>query len=192
MAKVQHAAQTGADLHEPKGVASASENDTLVADGLGSADWENPVSYAEIAIDLGSTLTRSFVGATPFTDFILDYNAEHEVQFTYNDTTKELLYTGARDIIIQFVMTMSIARTDVSGTPEMTIALFEDVGAGFVEITSSIVARSFPSTDVGSMTMSGLHTITNGDKLKLQVQTDGSIDIEIRNMNWSVHSVGLV
>ena len=192
MADVQHAAQTGADLHEPKGVAAANENEILIADGLGSAAWDNPTAYAEITLDLGSTLTRSFVGATAYTDLILDYNTEHAVLFSYNDTTKELVYTGARDIIIQILMTMSIARTDVSGTPELTMAVFENVGAGFVEITSSRVARSFPSTDVGSMTMSSLHTITNGDILKLQVKTDSSIDIELRNLNWSVHSVGLV
>ena len=192
MADVQHAAQTGADLHETKGVAAASENDTLLADGAGSAAWANPTAYAEVALDLGSTLTRSFVGATAYTDLILDYIAEHEVLFSYNDTTKELTYTGSRDIVIQYALVISIARTDVGGSPEMTVAMFEDIGAGFVELTSSRVARSFSGNDVGSMTSTGVHTLTTGDKVKLQVKTDAAIDIELRNLNWSVDSIGLV
>ena len=189
MADVQHAAQTGADLHEPKGVAAANENDTYVADGAGSGSWVNHIAFAEIKLDLGGTLTRSFVGATAYTDFILDYEAEHIDLFTYNDTTKELIYTGSEDMVFSYSFTMSIARTDTGGSPEMTVAMFEDVGAGFVEITSSRVARAFTGNDVGSMAMGGLHTLQTGDKLKMRVKTDAGIDIALRNLNWSLHAV---
>ena len=192
MANVQHAAQAGADLHEPKGVAAATANDTLVADGIGSADWVNTTAFAEMALDLGSTLTRSFAGPTAYTDFILDYIAEHEVLFSYNDTTKELTFTGARDVAVQYSLSISIMRTDVGGSPELTLAMFEDIGAGFVEITSSRGAASFTGNDVSSISIIGIHTLQNGDKLKLQVKTDDAIDIELRNMNWSIHSIGVL
>lgn len=42
MPDVQHNALSGAELHEPKGVASASSNETYVADGAGSGEWTEP------------------------------------------------------------------------------------------------------------------------------------------------------
>lgn len=40
MANVQHSTMTGSNLHEPKGVAGASINQTYVADGAGSGAWQ--------------------------------------------------------------------------------------------------------------------------------------------------------
>lgn len=192
MPKVQHAAQSGADLHECKGVASASLNDTLIADGVGSADWTNPLAFAEIAIDLGSNLDRSFASATAWTDFILDYVAQHTVNFTYNDATKELTYTGTHDIAAQYTMVISVKRTDTGGSPEVNVIMAEDIGAGYVHVSDALVARSFTGNDVGSLSMNGLHTFKTGDKIKLQVMTDAGIDITIRNLNFSVHSLGVI
>lgn len=39
MANVSHATLTGSELHEPKGVATASASTVYVADGLGSGSW---------------------------------------------------------------------------------------------------------------------------------------------------------
>ena len=38
----QHSSLTGAELHEPKGVASASSGTVYLADGLGSGSWVTP------------------------------------------------------------------------------------------------------------------------------------------------------
>lgn len=38
---VAHSSLTGADLHEPKGVATAGSNTVYVADGAGSGNWES-------------------------------------------------------------------------------------------------------------------------------------------------------
>lgn len=40
MANVQHNALTDPELHEPKGVASATSGQVYVADGAGSGDWD--------------------------------------------------------------------------------------------------------------------------------------------------------
>ena len=191
MADVQHASLTGADLHEVKDIASADAGDQLIATGSGSGSWVNINAYAEVVLDLTGTLTRSFSSATAYTDFALDYIEEHARQFSYNDTTKELTYIGTEDLIARYSLSISIKRTDVSGSPELGIAIFKDTGSGFTEITSSRVARSFSGNDVGSMAITGLHTFSIGDKFKLRVQTDAAIDIELRNVNWSIGFAGL-
>ena len=40
MANVTHSSLTGADLHEPKGVATANSEDVYVANGSGSGAWK--------------------------------------------------------------------------------------------------------------------------------------------------------
>lgn len=51
MANVTHASLTGADLHEPKGVATATNNQVYVSDGASSGAWTNRqhilISYLE-------------------------------------------------------------------------------------------------------------------------------------------------
>lgn len=39
-----HSALSGSELHEPKGVAGASEGEVYVADGSGSGAWEDPLA----------------------------------------------------------------------------------------------------------------------------------------------------
>jgi hypothetical protein len=217
MADVQHKNLTGTNLHEPKSLAAVSTADLvyksngsgsgawakvngdeldstgevaksiLRADGSGNTEWCAGENYSEVTLDLTGTLTRSFPGATAYTDFTLTYDNNIVSNFTYNDATKELVYDGTDTIVVAYSITVAIKRTDTGGSPEMTIAMFEDTGSGFTEITSSRVARSFTGNDVGSMAVSGLHSIANGDKIKLQVKTDAGIDIELRNLNWSIH-----
>lgn len=62
-----HKDLTGADLHEPKGVASASSGQVYVADGAGSGSWGSaPVTLpaltsagGNITITAGTTLSTA-------------------------------------------------------------------------------------------------------------------------------------
>lgn len=45
----EHSTLTGADLHEPKGISSATAGTTYVADGSGSGTWANPTSVVKNA-----------------------------------------------------------------------------------------------------------------------------------------------
>lgn len=47
---VQHSALTGAELHEPKGVAAASANTVYVANGSGSGAWTTLATWLATAI----------------------------------------------------------------------------------------------------------------------------------------------
>ncbi len=55
---VKHNALTGADLHEPKGVASASSGQVYVADGAASGAWSN---YLATNLDLTGITNGDFL-----------------------------------------------------------------------------------------------------------------------------------
>lgn len=56
-----HSTLTGADLHEPKGVESATVGEVYVADGLGSGSWTNPPYTVSGIIDDVSTASTIYI-----------------------------------------------------------------------------------------------------------------------------------
>jgi hypothetical protein len=72
---IQHKNIADADLHEPKGVASATANKVYVSNGTGSGTWQAlPAKlYAEIYID-GGTTTKTLSAASAYS--ILNPTAE--------------------------------------------------------------------------------------------------------------------
>lgn len=58
MANIEHSALTGSDLHEPKGVATASNNTVYVANGAGSGSWTaQKVVFTGVIADVSSAET---------------------------------------------------------------------------------------------------------------------------------------
>ena len=62
MADVQHSALTGANLHEPKGADSASNNTVYVSDGAGSGAWQ------KAEVDDSTASTNGSVRDVPVAD----------------------------------------------------------------------------------------------------------------------------
>lgn len=99
MANIAHASLTGAELHEPKGVATAALGEVYVADGTGSGNWAN-------------------VGTSSFTGMIADFtwpivqSGWLELDgSSINTTTYSALYD---------VMTIQRSGTRTSGSPILT------------------------------------------------------------------------
>lgn len=75
MANVQHASLTDPELHEPKGVASASSGQVYVADGAGSGSWQaqssgtlrTEVSLQADTISDSSNLSAGTIATITFT-----------------------------------------------------------------------------------------------------------------------------
>jgi hypothetical protein len=85
---VPHNQLTGADLHEPKGVATATAGQVYVADGLGSGDWQDPVgndnTYVTITAVKAADTSRSStttLTADPDLTFSVLANSKYLVRF---------------------------------------------------------------------------------------------------------------
>lgn len=61
MANVQHSALTGAELHEPKGVATATADQVYVADGAASGAWQKITNTSLNGISSNGTADRLLV-----------------------------------------------------------------------------------------------------------------------------------
>jgi hypothetical protein len=62
MADVQHSALTGANLHEPKGIAAATPDSIIVADGAGGSSIKVAASLPYAGITLSGNATATTIG----------------------------------------------------------------------------------------------------------------------------------
>jgi hypothetical protein len=62
MADVQHSALTGANLHEPKGIAAATADSIIVADGAGGSSIKVAASLPYAGITLSGNATATTIG----------------------------------------------------------------------------------------------------------------------------------
>src|SRR5258706_927964 len=137
MANVSHATLTGAQLHEPKGAASAALGKVYVADGLGSCNWSD-------------------VGTSSFTGMIADFTWP-VVQAGWleldgsdiNTTTYGALYS---------VMTIQMNGTRVNGSPIITsLSSTANMRVGYFAFGTGITSgTTILSIDSGTqITLSG-------------------------------------
>lgn len=63
MPDVEHDTLSGADLHEPKGIAGASANETYVADGAGSGSWSEPEPKGASTASVNETYVSDGAGS---------------------------------------------------------------------------------------------------------------------------------
>jgi len=90
MANVSHASLTGSNLHEPKGVASATAGTVYIADGAGSGAWSSSTSIA-------TGMIADFVTPLPPTGWLeLDGSAISTTTFSTLYTAMTIQQSGAR------------------------------------------------------------------------------------------------
>ncbi len=113
MATVQHSTLTSAELHEPKGVATANANTVYIADGAGSGQWRlKPNGYCFYDNGTGTTFT------TP-TAYTLCNVASGvsgvQREFSHNGAGR-LTYTGASQIGVALSATISHSHTGTNAS----------------------------------------------------------------------------
>jgi len=173
----EHSTLTGANLHEPKGVASATNGQIYLANGSGSGVWtdSNTIAsaseYAMIYTAGGTTASAAITTATLLNMFASDGSANVAVADSANDritlTTAGLYfisfnisYTGsASNAVWQFH-----ARLDAV---ESVLGAHRKIGTG---------------SDTGSCGFSGILTATAGQQLTVYAESDSSSTITPSDM----------
>jgi hypothetical protein len=156
---VAHANLTGANLHEPKGVASASADTVYAADGAGTGNWQK--------ITTDNLDTTSIFGVN-----------EDIIVFLYDDIGT----AGSRYIPIPWdctvVQIFTAIQASIAGADN--IFTFRNNGAasmGTITVTQSGSAAG----DVDSMTPASNNTFTAGQKMQIDSNggDSGTTDVYI-------------
>jgi len=131
---VSHASLTGAELHEPKGVASAGADTVYRANGSGSGTWTK-LDYktvgagTTVAFSHASDATYTAITATFPYDDTLPQNTEGTQILSLSHTPK----SSSHILKIEVVVPMAAD----GGTGDSIIALFKDSDASAMACTST-------------------------------------------------------
>ena len=115
---------------------------TILSNSTRIDPFGEPNSYIEVYLNQSAITTRSIPAEDINTDldFVLTYISDINKDFTYNDTTKEIIYSGINNILVEIEFNITMERTDTGGSPEMEYFVQHDSGSGYSKITKSIAA----------------------------------------------------
>jgi len=127
MANVQHSSLTDPNLHEPKGISTASANQLYLANGSGSGTWTNANRFP--GTGWGKYTNTTYVGTTALavstTPVLIPFTTDDtvsQIPITLTGTTSSLMNLSTETL--QFVaagdlhsITMTFKIYSVSGSP---------------------------------------------------------------------------
>jgi len=135
MANVQHSSLTDPNLHEPKGISTASANQLYLSSGSGSGTWTNANRFP--GTGWGKYTNTTYVGTTALavstTPVLLPFTTDDtvsQIPITLAGTTSSLMNLSSETL--QFVaagdlhaLTITMEVYNTSGTPKvLDISLF--------------------------------------------------------------------
>lgn len=192
MTDIKHALITEAEgIHQPKGVSNATSNQVYVANGTGTGDWTDIndfIQYSSICVyyDQGTSGTRviSSGDANTILPLALTYISDCDNNFSYNDTTKVVEYTGTPTLISRFDASFSVAMTVGTGIT-LEVWLQENQGSGWVTIDRTLAMRKFATNDVGIGGMTALLPVESGYQYRPVFRVDGACTIDVENITYN-------
>ena len=177
MPNVAHASLSGADLHEPKGIASASSGMVYVANGASSGSWRYiPHSFCYYAnIGTGTTYTAptSYTLVSPTTT-----GDTNQTNFTHNSAGR-LTYTGSTTIDVTITCTLT-AKHSAAAT-DCFFQLYKS-GSG---IAGAEVVEEMNSSNYSGLTIVTHTSLATNQYVELYCKS-ASGNIIIHAMNMSV------
>lgn len=170
---VQHNAITDPDIHEPKGIAAATEGKVYMSDGSSSGTWKYPPAkaHAEIYITSGAT-THTLAAASAYTK--LNPSGEwtasgFEDHLTVDVANGEidLLYSG--HYYISFWMTFSTASIASGSQYKFKFAVDGTTSSRTVYVT-----KPTNGVDIIEISSTGLVSATANQTLSIYAGGDGT------------------
>lgn len=136
----QHSALTGADLHEPKGAASATRGQVYVANGAGSGAWK----------DIGALTTRLDDVSAPSSVYLV---IPYDCAITKISTCLQTAITGANS-------TLTVYNHAGSSMGTITVA-YSGSAAGDVDTLSPVSNNTFTAGQVIRIATDGASSTTS-------------------------------
>lgn len=203
MANVQHSSLTDPNLHEPKGISSASANQLYLSNGSGSGVWTNANRFP--GTGWGKYTNTTYVGTTALTinttPLLLPFTTADNVSqlpITLTGTTSSLMNLATETL--QFVavgdlhsLTLTLSVYSVSGSPaSMDLSIFGSAdgttyGTLLGETTVSLVKGAGQVITESSLFPVTSDMVTHGARIYLTASSNSFTIINIGLITARVH-----
>jgi len=180
MANVTHSSLTGSDLHEPKGVASASAGKVYIANGSGSGQWDYYNNYVNgyVAFDaVGPAETHSVTtGFTVFNPTFTIGDARNWVG--ESSPNARLKFTGDDTSEVNCQLTMSVQQA--SGSSKDLEIIFRKNGAA---LNGGHAIITCASGEWRTVTLTDFGTFSTNDYLEVFFKGSAAFTLNIAGAN---------
>lgn len=172
---VEHVDAQDPEIHEPKGVSSASSGEVYVADGLGSGSWASPFFSGSLVRNNASAVAVASVGTTA--QQLTIFNSEDLLSYGVSASAGDTLTINTDGVYL--IIFNACFETNDSG----------DAGIYQFRLRLNGSEPSFPAnlgavkeltgtSDLGSVGFSGLVPLQDGDVLSIWVESDEGGDTD--------------
>jgi nucleoside phosphorylase len=170
---IQHAVIEDPDIHEPKGVATATVGQVYVADGAGSGDWAALAThqYADMYIAEGAT-AFALAAASAYTKLnpTAEWTAGGNEVATITAANGEITLVSAGTYAVSFWISFTTASLASNVQYKFKYALDGTPGSRVLT-----VQKNTANVDVLSVSAIGVVTATAGQVARLQIASGGLI-----------------
>ena len=184
MADVQHAALTGADLHEPKAVAAANAGEVYLTDGAASGTMTDIKSIGPTTVHaeiyMNGNAVETTINTTNTYEAIAGTVSEGDVDgITVTDGVMIVVTDG------EYKIDASVSMIAASNNKIIQLDFGVDVGAGFVAHAQGAPRRLIATgADVGALNIQMTADLNAGDEVRLQVRnTTDNTNLTVTEVN---------
>ena len=171
MATIEHSTLTSSELHEPKGVASATAGEVYVADGSGSGDWTPADSHIAGYIDFDDT-TPAYQHSTTTSDTALDptFSVASSKNFSGVETPNaRLVYTGTATVYAAIQFTAPVKQAS-GGDRKIEMVMYKNG----TEINGTRTILTIESGKWGSLSLNSISPLSTNDYIEIFIKADSS------------------
>ena len=195
MADVEHKTLPDAELHEPKGIASAGAGKILVADGGGSGTWQGGNNFSAqhagvnvqanttvIAVPVaGDATLHTSVDYVPLPSSILSQDVASGITFDVNDA---FVIKEAGIYIIQGWTSVSSSGTN------NTVGFSYSINGTFIANIRPVVKLKLKvAGDIVTATGFGLVTLAAADVVRAGVADDTGTNVTLHEASFFIHKI---
>ena len=171
MAVIEHSALTTSELHEPKGVASATSGEVYVADGSGSGTWTPSDSHIAGYIAFDAT-TPAYQHSTTTSDTALDptFSVASSKNFSgASSPNARLVYDGTETVYGSLHFVASVKQAS-GGDRDLEIALFKNG----TELNGTRSIMSIESGKWGTFALNSITSLSTNDYIEVFIKADSA------------------
>lgn len=186
---IEHVNIDDPEIHEPKGISTATANKVYVADGAGSGDWIPTQAYigAYIAFDAA---TPAYQHSTTTSDTVLNptFSVTQSSGFTGETSPNaRLKYTGTEDIIAD--LSLIISPKQASGSDKDVQWVIYKNGT---ELSGTRGIRTISSGSWASVSLGALISLSTDDYIEIFTKADAACTVDYSGAFFTIKGTPVV
>lgn len=206
---IQHNTITDPNIHEPKGVSTATDGQVYKADGAGSGTWTSPLlgqdtaTAGQVFISDGAN-SGEFVGLYKYSNVYVNFDPTTPAYSVATTTSDQLLdpsFTQGENLgfTLETAPNFRLKYTDdenISSTINLTIATKQSSGSdkdcewavfkNGTEVPGSRVIRTLSTGGWGSITLTCATSFVTNDYIEIKTKASGSATVDYASIQLTL------